>query len=303
MNNYYQAALEKFGSVNLVRKNKQDSELIFNCCSCNRPKLYVSTETGLYHCFRCGFKGKLKHVKYRLKDLNKSSSQENYSSSDTVVLFPYTRRELIDVELAALISRGITLDDIRKYHICGGGVDGRIQIPNFVLGSLTDICCSWQYDKSKVNDFSPKYLNTLGADKSKILFNLHNIPENVSQIILCEGIFNAITAGENAVASFGCHLSRYQAKLLVDKKPRSILIAYDNDTPGVVGAMEAMRTIRGLDYIGSIYYVYLPQGKDVNDMGKENFKEYCTNHKYFIAPTNLGMSFPMIIHKEKLFRS
>ena len=57
MYKYEKAAIERFGN-NFIR-NKTD-ELIFNCKKCGRPKLYVDTKTGVYHCFRCNFKGKIK---------------------------------------------------------------------------------------------------------------------------------------------------------------------------------------------------------------------------------------------------
>ena len=283
MYKYEKAAIEKFGN-NYV-KNKPN-EFIFNCIKCGRPKLYVNTFNGIYHCFRCDFKGRLKgrvslsdvKERYNLDALNKT----NENNDKTLTLIPLIKVPLNEEQRQALKNRGLSDSDIKFYNICGRQEDNRIQIPNFVKGIFTDVICAWQYDKSKVNDKNPKYLNSEGTPKSKTLFNIYNIEQGVNQIILCEGIFNAITAGRNAVASYGCSLSERQCELIIDKEPKSILIAYDSDEPGVEGSLKAIKTLKNANYKGNVEYVLLPRGVDINDLGSENFTSYCKSHKVMI---------------------
>lgn len=302
MYKYEKAAIERFGN-NFIR-NKTD-ELIFNCKKCGRPKLYVDTKTGVYHCFRCNFKGKIKtratlagvREKYNMDTLIKQT-KENKDEQLTLIHFVY--KPLTEQQIKALNNRGITSADIKYYNICGRAEDERIQIPNFVKGCFTDVICAWEWDKSKVTNKNPKYLNSEGTEKSKTLFNIYNIDNNPEQIVLCEGLFNAITAGKNAVASYGCSLSSRQCDLILEKEPKSILIAYDSDEPGVNGAVEAIRLFKLKNYKGKLEYILLPKGVDINDLGHDNFKHYCETHSVVIDVKNpIGEKLPKLLFDSK----
>ena len=288
MYKYEKAAIEKFGN-NFIR-NKQN-ELIFSCTKCNRPKLYVNTLNGLYHCFRCGYKGRLSS-RASLADirdkynLDKLEAITNTKESKELNLIPFFSKSLTEEQIKALEARGITESLIRYYHICGRQEDNRIQIPNFVKGCFTDVICAWEYDKSKINKTNPKYKNSEGTPKSKTLFNVYNIEQNPERIILCEGIFNAITAGKDAVASYGCELSNRQCELLIEKEPSTILIAYDSDESGVKGSVKAIKKLIEYNYKGIIEYVLLPKGLDINDIGHNNFINYVNFASHIITEVN-----------------
>lgn len=272
---YEKEAVKKFGSQ-YKRNNSKKHELIFPCPNCSKPgksdKLYVNTLNGVYHCFRCDLKGKL-HLRYNLQDV-KNYLENNKIKKDvnkTLYLMPFTKYDLTEEQKQALYNRGLTDDDISYYNITGGK---RIQIPNFVKGNLTDIVCLWEWRKDRVTDHNPKYLYEEGVKKSNTLFNIYNIENNVDNITLCEGIFNAITAGKTSVASYGRSLSECQLQLILDKSPKSITIAYDSDEPGVTGALKVIEDLNNAKYQGLVYYILLPKNKDINDLGKEKYKEY-----------------------------
>lgn len=304
MYKYEKAAVEKFGN-NFI-KNKQN-ELIFSCTKCNRPKLYVNTLNGLYHCFRCGYKGRLSsrasladiRDKYNLDKLEMITNTKE--SKELLNLIPFFPKALTEEQIKALEARGITESLIRYYHICGRQEDNRIQIPNFVKGCFTDVICAWEYDKSKIDKkTNPKYKNSEGTPKSKTLFNVYNIEQNPERIILCEGIFNAITAGKNAVASYGCELSNRQCELLIEKEPSTILIAYDSDEPGVKGSVKAIKKLIEYNYKGIIEYVLLPKGLDINDIGHNNFINYVNHNKVFIDKTSsIGINLPHLLYDSR----
>lgn len=287
MYGYETAAKRKFGIV--VNTTKSSKELIFRCPKCNREKLYVNVNNGLFHCFRCDYKGKLRG-RYSLKNMKQSYEQMRKNSEasrdKTLKLIYFDSLPLNEEQTKAIKDRGLTDLDIKYYNFCGRKQDNRIQIPNYVKGNLTDIVCAWEYDKTKINSKNPKYLNTSDIDKSKTLFNIYNIEKSVDKIILCEGIFNAITAGKNAVASFGCVLSDRQCELILEKEPKSILIAYDSDEPGVKGAIGAIKLLRDKQYSGIVEYVLLPKGVDINDIGHTNFIKYYNNNRYIIDLKN-----------------
>ena len=297
MYKYEKIAVNKFG--NICKRNK-DGELIFKCIKCGREKLYVNTANGLYHCFRCGYKGKLKarttlsdvKAKYDINTLSNLTTKETAE----LTLIPFFSTKLTDEQTMALKHRGLTDADIKFYHICGRQEDGRIQIPNYVKGCFTDLVCAWEWDKEKVTSKNPKYLNSEGTKKDNTLFNIYNIEQGVNQIILCEGLFNAITAGRNAVASYGCHLSRRQCQLILDKEPKSILLAYDSDEPGVNGTYEVIKHLINFKYKGTVEYILLPVGVDINDLGHDNFINYVNTHKVLIdLDSPLSIKLPRLL--------
>ena len=296
MYKYERAAITKFG--NNYKKNKSN-EFIFQCLKCGRPKLYVNTLNGVFHCFRCNYKGRLK-TKTTLKDIKEKHNMQSLlnitnNKDEQLILIPFISVPLTEEQKQALKNRGLSEDDIKYYNICGRQDDNRIQIPNYVRGCFTDVICAWQYDKTKITNKNPKYLNSEGTKKANTLFNIYNIDNNIDQIILTEGIFNAITAGRNAVASYGCSLSNRQCQLIIEKQPKSILLAYDSDEPGVKGTNAVIKQLIDVDYKGTVEYVLLPKGVDINDLGHDNFVKYCDTNK-----VKIDLSSPISIKLPKL---
>lgn len=287
-----QGAISKFGRVFTRYKN---DEWLFPCPNCkkaNKENLHINVKTGIYHCFHCDYSGKIK-TKYSLEALQKYNCENSKQSIKyEIYLRPFNRQPLTPEQILALHKRGLTDSDILYYRISGGK---RIQIPNKVIGNFSDMVCAWEWRKDKVTRYNPKYLYSEGVEKSQVLFNIQNIKEN-SNITLCEGIFNAITAGRDAVASYGCSLSNTQLNLLLDAKPKSITVAYDSDAPGQKGALKALDMLRKANYKGKVYYILLPKGVDINDLGKERYKEYFEKHKITLDISNpLSYSLPKLM--------
>lgn len=299
MNKYEKIAILNFGDN--YRKNKA-TELIFKCPKCGRQKLYFNTQNGVFHCFRCDYKGRLK-AKSTIQDIKNNynfNSLQKIVKNDELNLIYFNSVDLTEEQKQALKDRGLTDSDIKYYNICGRKEDNRIQIPNFVKGNFTDIICAWQYDKTKINNKNPKYLNSEGTKKDNTLFNIYNIEKGVKQLILCEGIFNAITAGKNAVASYGCNLSDRQLDLIIEKEPKSILIAYDSDEPGVKGSLKAIDKFKNIRYKGLLEYILLPNGVDINDLGQDNFMLYYNNNKVIIdLDSKISLKIPKLLHESR----
>lgn len=281
---YRKEAVKKFGNYYTINKNNPD-EWLFPCKLCkklNDKNLHVNVKTGLYNCFHnCSNHGKL-FKKYSLNDVKSNITTNNsiktFSSieHDTEYLYPFCRLDLTDEQRAALYSRGITDEQIEYYNICGGK---RIQIPNKVIGQFTDLVCNWEYRKQLVTKQNPKYLYSSDVKKSNVVFNLHRVPEKANVIIVCEGIFNAITASKLGVATYGCNPSVNQVKQILGKSPENIIIAYDSDLPGVTGSSKLINLLRAEDFKGGLYYILLPKGVDINDIGHKNFLKYLEEHK------------------------
>lgn len=296
-------AIRRFGNDYIINKNNKD-EWLFPCKLCNKPNidnLHVNVRTGLYNCFHnCSNHGRLKK-KYSLSDLNVDIEKKSISNDSNVkeYLIPFIRTKLTEEQKQALYNRGLTDDDIKFYNIEGGK---RIQIPNKVIGCLADFICNWEWRKDRISKTNPKYINSNeGTKKSKILFNLHNISDNPNSIILCEGVFNAITAGRNAVASYGCEISDEQIQLLINKNPKQLIIVYDSDLPGTKGTLHVIQKLKNNKFNNNIYYLPMPKGIDVNEMGKEKFINYLNKKQIKIdLSSNLSCSMPKFFYDKNI---
>nr|CAI9751775.1 DNA primase [Caudoviricetes sp.] len=281
---YKKEAVKRFGNYYTINKNNPD-EWLFPCKLCkklNDKNLHVNVKTGLYNCFHnCSNHGKL-FRKYSLDNVKTNVTDSNTETfndieHDIEYLYPFCKLDLTEEQRIALYSRGITDEQIEYYSIYGGK-GKRIQIPNKVVGQFTDLVCNWEYKKQLVTKQNPKYLYSSGVKKSNVVFNLHRVPEKAN-IIVCEGIFNAITASKLGVATYGCNPSINQVKQILRKNPENIIIAYDSDLPGVTGSSKLINLLKAEDFKGGLYYILLPKGVDINDIGHKNFLKYLEEHK------------------------
>lgn len=293
---YERQAISKFGTEFKMYK---ENEWLFPCPMCkkvNIDNLHVNPITGQFHCFHCDYGGHIK-AKAELSDLVDGYNKAKKENKPKVMsLLPFHKHNLTEEQHQALLNRGLTDDDIKYYNIAGGN---RIQIPNFVMGNLSDLICFWEYRKDKISKTNPKYLYSNDVKKSDCLFNIHKIEKN-SHITLCEGIFNAITAGRSAVASYGRSLSNEQLKLLLNCEPSLITIAYDPDLPGVTGAVDALEKLAKSDYSGKVDYVLLPKGTDINDLGKQGYKKYYDKNKVGIdLQSSLSLKVPTLLYNNR----
>ena len=90
------------------------------------------------------------------------------------------------------------------------------------------------------------------------------------EVIVCESIFNALTCyvyGKEAVALFGTG-SEYQIELLNKLPQRKIVLALDGDDAGRKGSKRIARLLKNK----IVTFLNLPDGKDINDLTKEEFE-------------------------------
>jgi hypothetical protein len=86
----------------------------------------------------------------------------------------------------------------------------------------------WQ--ARSLTDAKPKYINPprseCPAGKSQFVFNL-DTAANYEEVLICEGIFSAISCGPAAVAIFGKELSDAQTCKIIKKRVRKVVIVLD----------------------------------------------------------------------------
>lgn len=294
--------IERFGSDPVGKSGK---DLIYNCPECEKRvgspdthgNLWVSTDNFMFHCFRCEWSGGVsrKSSKGYTFEINPDSDQIANTikkslglviSKESTVNYnykipPVTVFEVPDA-MNYLLSRGITTNQMIKYNMrFSSYLDGkykyRIIIPNRIIrkgdSEYTDMYVARKiYDSL---DDLPKYLNPVGNNKSNIVFNLHTIPNRVP-VIITEGVFSCISAGPNAVATYGKAVSDEQIKLIIDKEPSSIYVSLDPDAYDNF-SVKLCKRIHKVDSRIPLYLIKLPDGEDPNSLGTEVYYNYVRN--------------------------
>jgi len=256
-------------------------------CHHSKPKLEVNlTENkegkNPWHCWTCDTRGSsiyslFKKIKVskdkidKLKSLVKSSKTYVSQTNTDDVKLPEEFKPLSgniltsDImarhALAFLKKRNITEDDILKYNIgyCESGkYRNRIIIPTYDKDGNLNFFTARSFD-----DSSLKYLNPpLSRD---IIANEHLINWNLP-IILCEGLFDALSIKRNVIPLLGKNIQSSLMKKLVTSKVDKIYIALDKDA-----IKQALRFCEVLLAEGKEVYLVDLQEKDPNEMGFKNF--------------------------------
>jgi len=276
------------------------NELAFYCPFCNhhKPKLQVNTETQKWHCWTCNSGGKkLTSLLKRLDVDRKTISiiREIYGDSqynpqledaDTKV-FISLPKEFISLSeppkgfnpeykhaINYLTQRGITEKDIVKYNIgyCKDGLYARrIIVPSYNSdGSLNYFVSRSYYPEEKM-----KYKN---PPISKNVICLDSQVNWKEPIILCEGVFDAITIKRNAIPLLGKFPSKELVQKIFLSGVSDIIISLDNDA--INEALKAAEYFRKNGIHVKMMYL---KDKDAADMGYEKFYEELKKTKEFTS--------------------
>ena len=159
--------------------------------------------------------------------------------------------------LTYMYRRGFTDDDILKHNIvyCDEGkYSNRIIIPSYDSNGGLNFFVGRDFYKSKL-----KYLNSF-TSKDVIGFDLFiNWDE---PIILCEGVFDAMSFKRNAIPLFGKTMSKRLHKKILQQKVKKVFLALDDDAQ-----LDAMKISEKLMNEGiDVRKIDLKNG-DPNDIG------------------------------------
>jgi DNA primase len=284
------------GSHSTLRGN----ELAFYCPFCNhhKQKLQVNTETQKWHCWTCNSGGKKLTSLLRKLDVDKNSisiireiygdsnynPQQDDSETKIYISLPKEFKSLNEPPkgfnpeykqaMNYLTQRGITQKEIIKYNI-GYCVDGlyarRVIIPSYDSNGLLNYFVSRSY----YQDEKMKYKNP-PISKNIICFESQiNWKE---PIILCEGVFDAITIKRNVVPLLGKFPSKQLVERIFMSGVSNIIISLDNDAMN-----EAMKAAEYFRKNGiNVKMMYL-KDKDASEIGYTKFYEELTKTKEFTS--------------------
>ena len=112
----------------------------------------------------------------------------------------------------------------------------------------------------------------IDKDKEKPIYLLNFIKqENIKEVCICESQINALTLWSwnmPAIATFGCNITKHQFNILNKSGIEHYYLCFDGDEAGKKGIEKFLNYIRK-DVLVDI--IYLPKGKDVNDLTEEEF--------------------------------
>lgn len=266
------------------------NELAFYCPFCNhhKQKLQINTETQKWHCWTCNSGGKKLTSLLRKLDVNRDTisiirniyGDSNYNpqqeDSETKIYISLPK-EFIPLNepkkgfnpeykqaMNYLTQRGITQKEIIKYNIgyCEEGLYARrVIIPSYSSDGLLNYFVSRSY----YSDEKMKYKN---PPISKNIICFESQVNWKEPIVLCEGVFDAITIKRNAIPLLG----KFPSKQLVEKifmsGVNNIVISLDNDAMN-----EALKAAEYFRKNGiNVKMMYLKE-KDAAEMGYTNFYE------------------------------
>ena len=273
--------LERTLNSRSKKLTKQDEYMFYSpFVSHYKPKLQINIVSQKWHCWVSNQGG---HSIYSLfKKINADSryftelkglvfipsKSEDKTESKIIVSLP---REFLPLWVmnkslyrnqakSFLHKRGITDVDIKKYKIgfCDSGLyEGRIVIPSYDDKGLLNYFVGRSFVGEKM-----KYKNP-NVSRDIIPFDWYiawSFP-----IVLCEGVFDAISIRTNAIPMLSKNPSKSLLRKIFEKNVKTIYIALDDDAKKDAYNMSEFFKDFGID----CKVVKLPTDKDPNDLGWE----------------------------------
>jgi DNA primase len=177
-----------------------------------------------------------------------------------------------------LASRGFTEETIDYFELGfndsnDGNYKNRVFIPIY---DEEYRLCGFSTRRTDAETFG-KYMHMANLDKNSLLYNLYNAKKYIPEkpLMLVEGFSDVWMAHQNGypcvAAVMGKSLSDAQEDLAL-QYAYEFIIAFDNDINGS-GQEGAEQAIDRLKKFAKVYYLKLPEGRDVGSLSKDELKE------------------------------
>jgi len=214
------------------------------------PTKYYHGIRGWYNCYRCRARGPVSRLKLQIfntVDLSKweefvRSLKYNYKEppKETFVELPKDYEDISPLMEAYkyLLDRGLTEYQINHYGVGVGTSNmknvplqdrsdhagkGRIILPDYDEEGRTLYWVARTYRNHKL-----RYKNPPGSNARDKIYHL-SYAVRYKDVIITEGVFSAIAAGLNAIATYGKNVTAEQTHMLVEAGFDHYYIALDGD--------------------------------------------------------------------------
>ena len=270
--------------------HKSRNELLFYCpyCEHHKRKLSVNIEKNVYKCWVCDTRGRnIQRIVRRFgnfkqrQEWSQLEAQIDYSLLETLFETPKEEKQVVElpeefISLANKVTaptgfsarrylkaRGLRKQDILwwKMGYCSSGeYENRIIIPSFDEDGDVNYFMARSYAKEY-----PKYKNPpTGRD---IIFN-DLFVDWTSDVVLVEGVFDAIKVGHNSIPLLGSTLreeSKTFQKIVRNDTP--VYLALDPDAKEK--SLDIIKKL--LTYDVELYMIEVYPYGDVGEMSSEQF--------------------------------
>jgi len=271
--------LERTLNSRSKKLTKQDEYMFYSpFVSHYKPKLQVNIVSQKWHCWVSNQGGHSIYSLFKkinadsryfteLKDLVFTPSKsEDKTESKIVVSLPREFLPLWTINKSLyrnqaksfLHKRGITDVDIKKYKIgfCDSGLyEGRIIIPSYDDKGLLNYFVGRSFVGEKMKYKNPNVSRDIVPFDWYIAWS--------KPIVLCEGVFDAISIRSNAIPMLSKKPSKSLLQKIFEKNVKTIYIALDDDAKKDAYNMSEFFRDFGID----CKVVKLPTDKDPNDLG------------------------------------
>lgn len=283
-----------FNDYQIVSSGKEIAiECIFCSQSSKKKKLTINTESGLWHCWKCGKKGNffqfIDKVKKQGKSVNLDAfKQEGEKFKNTEIkpivdeipypegfflLDPKAKGYTVEQALDYLKGRGIEGNTIHAYRLgyCGTGMlSGRVIVPIYYKDKLVSYIARDFTGKSSRRILTPPGNGTAGI--KRYIYRIEEA-KKLGHLIITEGVFSCISVGPCGVAIFGKQPTVNQLAQILNAKPKRVTVALDPDA-----AKEAISLANSLLFhIKDVRLAEFPVGEDPNSLSKEALEDCLRN--------------------------
>ena len=277
--------------LRFVKYNGTRTEAIFICPFCEtngiapdtKGHLYVNTQTGVFHCFRCGVSGTFRTLLDKLRVLGEEPVLNKEDEIHVVDVYEEFRTFVPLSEGSPkwqylVQERKIPANSLRLAQ-AGEFRDkwyDYVVFPILFKGRIVG------YQGRRISEGKPKYITgPKGVPLGRYVYNF-DLAQRYQHIILVEGILDALSIGVNAIALFGKDVSMQRVHILSLLENKRFIIMLDRDA-----LQESIRYAKILRYYG-IAYIFewenIPeQIKDPNDL----VRFYGRDYVFSLFKTNL----------------
>ena len=289
ISNHHKSRLHKYFEIKLQAFDYRHGWMKSRCPFCGKEmKFGINLGLNRTNCFRCGEHPSAVDLVMHLEGLEKYTDVVRFLENEQFSGYVFKeeafelkgRKELYLPEGFKLLNqgtsmlaksarayvkrRGFDIDTVSKMG-WGYGTKGKyfgyLIIPFHEKGQLT------YFNARRFIGNGPRYNNPdtseSGLGKSFIIYNKDAL-EMYKTVFICEGAINAQTMGERGIASGGKAISRYQINEIIKSPVERIIILFDPDAK-----QNAIDLALKLVQYKKVKVVFLPEGKDVNDLGRK----------------------------------
>lgn len=277
-------------------KNVSEDSVNIKCPFCSddpSDHLGIFEGTGIFSCWRCKKKGPLSYLIHVLtgfprerceemvedgsnifkedssstinRIINEEITKENRKKKDFYGLPKEMELITEDTQFKLLhlyLERRKILLETTILHKCGicrtGSYMNRMIIPVFFNKSVVG------FQAADLTGRADLKYKTSSNDINDYLYEYDNIKPS-RRIIITEGILDAWRVGNDAVCTFGTHLTEKQKQLILDVHPKELILLWDNDA--WIYANEEIGFFE--PFIEKVNVVILPHGHDPDSYGRE----------------------------------